>query len=622
MAKSRVTTWTEKVTMDGSEAVALDDGTNAKLLSKNIIKRVASSNSTQPNFMACDDWNSIDSSVGAACISAPARSGFPNIIGDNSAVPAGTDFSPWPGPDSGTSIQYSAGHAQVASIVSGYDNVNNQIAGIVNGFHCFLGRSTDGHSAILAGGYNYNKGGRCVIVGGSVNVIGLDATYSTIGGGQTNEIKANSDHSFIGTGQDNEIDGDNCFIGTANTGVIGNLAAYCTILSANNGTIAAATNYGVIISGSSISLSGSYGFIGTGVSNSVASGSEYCFIGTGNANAISGGADRSAIITGGSNTISGGRSIVGAGNSNTVSGAISGVLAGDSNTISGNYSFVMGNTNRIQAQYSQAFGTSHNIQGEYCFAQGQQNLVQEDGSAAIGHYLPNYFNGVFAQGAKQANLTRDCASLQWSCGGRTTDASATKLECFSGRHVFMPNNSSMTGVCYLQAYDEATGNTASWELKFSIKRYQNTLTREYHDGTTALHDDITVTGVEFEAATWGGIRPSVQGAAATNIVWSARVEATLIIGPLSDAFTANTSTEEITTTNSYRFLPNETVQLTTTGTLPAGLSTGTTYYVKDPDQGGGVIYYGGENFQLATTPDGTAINITDTGTGTHTVTRV
>lgn len=56
------------------------------------------------------------------------------------------------------------------------------------------------------------------------------------------------------------------------------------------------------------------------------------------------------------------------------------------------------------------------------------------------------------------------------------------------------------------------------------------------------------------------------------------------------------------------------VKLTTTGTLPAGLSTGTLYFM---------IYQSSSTFKLATTLAnalaGTAVDITDTGTGTHTV---
>ena len=57
-------------------------------------------------------------------------------------------------------------------------------------------------------------------------------------------------------------------------------------------------------------------------------------------------------------------------------------------------------------------------------------------------------------------------------------------------------------------------------------------------------------------------------------------------------------------------LPNGTsVQLTTTGSLPTGLATGVTYYVKNATT---------NSFELATTPSGSSINTTGTQSGTHT----
>lgn len=59
------------------------------------------------------------------------------------------------------------------------------------------------------------------------------------------------------------------------------------------------------------------------------------------------------------------------------------------------------------------------------------------------------------------------------------------------------------------------------------------------------------------------------------------------------------------------------VKFTTTGTLPAGLALNTVYYIYNPDN---------INFKVASTMAllnaGTYVNITDTGTGTHTVTTI
>lgn len=78
-------------------------------------------------------------------------------------------------------------------------------------------------------------------------------------------------------------------------------------------------------------------------------------------------------------------------------------------------------------------------------------------------------------------------------------------------------------------------------------------------------------------------------------------------------FTA--ATTDICTATAHGFKTGDRVRLTTTTTLPAGLAAATTYYV---------IYVSANTFKLASTDAnataGTAVDVTDTGTGTHTVT--
>lgn len=87
----------------------------------------------------------------------------------------------------------------------------------------------------------------------------------------------------------------------------------------------------------------------------------------------------------------------------------------------------------------------------------------------------------------------------------------------------------------------------------------------------------------------------------------------------SDTFTADAGTDVCTWTSTTNIpsniLTGTRVRLTTTTTLPGGLATATDYYV---------IKLSDTTFSLATSyanaVAGTAINITDAGTGTHTVT--
>jgi len=76
---------------------------------------------------------------------------------------------------------------------------------------------------------------------------------------------------------------------------------------------------------------------------------------------------------------------------------------------------------------------------------------------------------------------------------------------------------------------------------------------------------------------------------------------------LKAAFTA--AVTDIITSNSHGLVDGDLVQLTTTTTLPAGLSTATNYYVIEATT---------NTFKLSAILGGvTAVNITDTGSGTH-----
>jgi hypothetical protein len=74
-------------------------------------------------------------------------------------------------------------------------------------------------------------------------------------------------------------------------------------------------------------------------------------------------------------------------------------------------------------------------------------------------------------------------------------------------------------------------------------------------------------------------------------------------------FTA--ATTDVITSNSHGLKNGDPLVLTTSGSLPGGLSTGTVYYVRDATT---------NTFKLSVTKDGPEIDITSTGSGTHTFT--
>jgi hypothetical protein len=104
-------------------------------------------------------------------------------------------------------------------------------------------------------------------------------------------------------------------------------------------------------------------------------------------------------------------------------------------------------------------------------------------------------------------------------------------------------------------------------------------------------------------------------------VTTATAQSTTNTLAFGDTFTADASTDIITMTSTANrpsnILTGTRVQLTTTTTLPAGLALATNYYV---------IKVSDSTFKLATSyanaVAGTAINITDAGTGTHTMSRL
>lgn len=79
------------------------------------------------------------------------------------------------------------------------------------------------------------------------------------------------------------------------------------------------------------------------------------------------------------------------------------------------------------------------------------------------------------------------------------------------------------------------------------------------------------------------------------------------IGILTATFTA--ATTDVITSAAHGLKNGDMIVLTTTDTLPAGLAINTVYFVIDKTT---------NTFKLSLTANGAPINITDTGTGTHT----
>lgn len=95
-------------------------------------------------------------------------------------------------------------------------------------------------------------------------------------------------------------------------------------------------------------------------------------------------------------------------------------------------------------------------------------------------------------------------------------------------------------------------------------------------------------------------------AEADNTVTVAETTTGVSTQPTQD-FTASATTDRLTC-NEHKLRAGDQIILSTTGTLPAGLSTSTRYFVRDVDP---------NTFKLSDTGSGAAIDVTSAGTGTH-----
>lgn len=162
------------------------------------------------DFCLVANWpfNTIDNGVSTA-ICMGGGSSLPNHIG-NTGKPLGTDYTPsgW-ADDSG----YVDNFAGITVLAGGYDNILNQVAGVImGGGHNFVKYHADGHSIIGGGSYNVIYGGRSGIFGGLANSInGASTSQAFIGGGYDNTIGNSCTGAAIVGGSGNGVNAGSGF---------------------------------------------------------------------------------------------------------------------------------------------------------------------------------------------------------------------------------------------------------------------------------------------------------------------------------------------------------------------------------------------------------------------------
>lgn len=183
---------------------------------------------------------------------------FPNKIGINNTAPVSGGFAN----DTG----YTAGDADVAAILCGYDNINNALAAIIAGQHSMI-MSGATHSGIFAG---------------STQLIKSNSDYALIAGGINHILGTGSDYSVLVGGEGNEgADGINRIVGIGGAG--NSLEAqYAAALSGSSTTVDGTR--ATAINGASCTVSGLHA-VAAGASNNVTG--NYNFV-QGNSNTTSG----------------------------------------------------------------------------------------------------------------------------------------------------------------------------------------------------------------------------------------------------------------------------------------------------------------------------------------------
>lgn len=144
-------------------------------------------------------------------------------------------------------------------------------------------------------------------------------------------------------------------------------------------------------------------------------------------------------------------------------------------------------------------------------------------------------------------------------------------------------------------------------------------------------DNAALCILDYLLAPWG-FNCDIEEIDAASFIAAANIcDEMVALTETSDTFTADAGTDIISRPQlTNPVARGDGVQLTTTGTLPAGLSPATTYYYipwsptisnAEEDAGQPTGFNGKLATSLANARSGTAINITDAGTGVHTLVR-
>ena len=121
-------------------------------------------------------------------------------------------------------------------------------------------------------------------------------------------------------------------------------------------------------------------------------------------------------------------------------------------------------------------------------------------------------------------------------------------------------------------------------------------------------------GVTATTSSFRALQGRVEYCAFTGLtgasLWSRSADGGGVPAAFGSTCTISNASPAVVTDSSHGLYSGMRIRFSTTGTLPTGLNTTTTYYVKVVDS---------NTFQVATTINGTSINTSSAGSGTHTI---
>lgn len=414
---------------------------------------------------------------------------------------------------------YINGTAYVASILGGYDHLNNQIAGtICGGGHNEL-RSAGNHSTIVGGSYNLQKAGLySVIVGGTQNQQSQD--FGVIVGGWGNWITSDNvsgaDESAIVVGQENQIqDVGYGFIGTG---------LNQRVLNPNN---TAGMNYNTLLNGTGCVINGGFHNFGAGLNLSFTGDSGGYNTQFGSNNSVSGTCAYN-LIGGSSTTVTDSPRVLSLGTIVTITGSTMAVNLGDNASIIGaTHGYTFGNANSINGtNYTYLFGRSLSA------ADGvsPKTSVADYGTAAgFQATIRSFGQRVESNGNESSVNVQRSRYLAKRRALHTTGVAVQLRLDGSVEGMIIPTNSVWTCRAMITAVQSTGAKFGMWTLDFAVRDVGGVVSILGSPSAVMVHNGHSstwsVSAAVHSNASYVSLVLSAQALNDETVTWGAAVDA-------------------------------------------------------------------------------------------------